>query len=505
VADFSAAVLIGEHGQDWHADLAWIDPAEGVCKQKRCGREEMHTQLADAVDRVLARGQIEFLQDLAPENGRACLHPIPPWLVVLPLAARGRTLGAIALDRGSTGRHSAPDDLTLVKDLARRSGIAIDNGRLYREVQEADRRKNEFLAMLAHELRNPLAPILNAVEILRLRGPGDETLQTQRELIDRQVRHMKRLLEDLLDVSRITRGKIQLRREPVDLADVLTQAIEASRPLIDSKAHQLSIRLPHKRVRVDADQTRLAQVFTNLLNNAAKYTDSGGQIRVEAEDPDCGTVRVRVSDTGIGMTPEVLAQAFELFTQADRSLARSQGGLGIGLTLVRSLVEMHGGRVQAFSEGPGKGTEIVVQLPVLPDWAPEKVVPPEEQKPLPTVAGSRILVVDDSMDAAKSLALLLRLAGHEVAVAHDGPTALKTADSFQPNLVILDIGLPGMDGYEVARLLRGQPPSPNLVLVALTGYGQEEDRRLSREAGFDHHLVKPVDPTELQRILVGST
>jgi PAS domain S-box-containing protein len=364
---------------------------------------------------------------------------------------------------------------------------------------EANRRKDEFLAMLAHELRNPLAPIRNAVQILRLEGSPDPGLQWARDVIDRNVGQMVRLVDDLLDVSRITRGKIRLHMEPVEMAAVVAQAAEISRPLIDARGHQLHVSLPDESVRVNGDATRLAQILANLLNNAAKYTDEGGQLWVTLERLQ-GEAVLRVRDTGVGLPAEMLDDVFDLFTQVERSSDRSQGGLGIGLTLVRRLVEMHNGRVEAFSEGPGRGSEFVVWLPAIT----EQSASPTTEADGMHVAGPlrrRVLAVDDNVDAVNSLAMLLEIIGHEVRTAHDGPAAIAAAKDYRPEIILLDIGLPGMDGYKVARHLRELPELAKSVLVAVTGYGQEEDRRRSAAAGFDHHLVKPVDPQTLTRLL----
>jgi two-component system CheB/CheR fusion protein len=389
--------------------------------------------------------------------------------------------------------------------LVRMAGIIIDitdRKRAEEALKEADRRKDEFLAMLAHELRNPLAPIVNAVHVLRLLDGDSGVLRQQRDLIERQVQQMRRLLDDLLDVSRITRGKVDLQRETTDLAVVLGGAVETSRPLLEAKQHVLTVALPSRPVLADADPTRLGQVFTNLLNNAAKYTDVGGRVWLTLEQDGPEAV-VRVRDTGVGMTADMLAAAFELFAQADRSLDRAQGGLGIGLTVARRLVEMHGGTLTAYSGGPGRGCEFVVRLPALP-------VGPEVPEPRCAAAPARapvrprrVLIVDDNRDAAESMALLLQLRGHDVRTAHDGPGGLAAADAFRPEVVLLDIGLPGMDGYEVARRLRRRPAGKGTLLVAVTGYGHEDDRRRSREAGFDHHLVKPTDPAAVADLLAG--
>jgi CheY-like chemotaxis protein len=400
---------------------------------------------------------------------------------------------------GPSGRTFAPADMSLAEDLAGRAAAALDNARLYRDVQEADRRKNEFLAMLAHELRNPLAPIRNAVEVMRLPGVAAPQLAWARGVIERQVQHMVRLVDDLLDVSRITRGKIRLQKEPVELTSVLARAVETSRPLIEERGHELTITPAGCPLWAQGDPVRLAQVVSNLLNNAAKYTEKGGRIWLSAAREE-GQAVLRVRDTGMGIPVEMLGSVFELFTQADRSLDRAHGGLGIGLTLVRQLVEMHQGSVEAHSDGPGKGSEFVVRLPLMAEPAPPDR-PGRSASAGPDGPSRRILIVDDHGDVAESLRTLLDLAGHQVAVAHDGAAALEAVASFRPEVVLLDIGLPGMDGYEVARRLRALPAGKALVLVATTGYGQLEDRSRSRAAGFDWHLVKPVDLEELSGVL----
>jgi two-component system CheB/CheR fusion protein len=370
--------------------------------------------------------------------------------------------------------------------------------RALHELREADRRKDEFLAMLSHELRNPLAPILNAVQVLDRVGPGDEEVTAKyRDVITRQVQHMKRLLDDLLDVSRVSQGKIQLRMEPLELGAVLLQAVDVSRPMIVEKRQELSLTLAQGPLSLDADPTRLVQVFANLLNNAAKYTDHGGHIALTVK-VEGGEAVVRVRDDGMGMTPELLAGAFDLFVQETRSLDRAQGGLGIGLTMVRTLVKMHGGSVRAFSEGPGRGSEFMVRLPL----SQGAEVPADRDASSVDTAPPRrlrVLVVDDNEDAARSIGYLLEMTGHEVTLAFDGPDALVLAAAAPPDLVLLDIGLPGMDGYTVAAQLRAAGHG-RATLVALSGYGQDEHLRRSREAGFDHHLVKPIDFAKLEKI-----
>ena len=381
-------------------------------------------------------------------------------------------------------------------------GTLVDDDervRALQELREADRRKDEFLAMLSHELRNPLAPILNAVDIMDRAGPGDpEVTSRYHAVIGRQVQHMKRLLDDLLDVSRVSQGKIQLRKEPLELGALLLQAVDVSRPMIVDKRQELSLTLAHGPLRLEADPTRLVQVFVNLLNNAAKYTDEEGHIALSVRCEN-GVAVVRVRDDGMGMSAEILAQAFDLFVQDTRSLDRAQGGLGIGLTMVRTLVKMHGGSVRAYSEGPGSGSEFVVTLPLLPDG---EIPMARDSGAKGAVSGGplRVLVVDDNEDAARAIGFLLEMTGHQVAIVFDGPAALEAAASAPPDLVLLDIGLPGMDGYAVAAGLRAAGHA-HATLVALSGYGQDEHLRRSKDAGFDHHMVKPIDFEQIEKII----
>jgi signal transduction histidine kinase len=370
-----------------------------------------------------------------------------------------------------------------------------------RELTEADHRKDQFLAMLAHELRNPLATIRNAVQVMRHLSPNDAHLEWE-QMVERHVQHLSRMVDDLLDVSRFTTGKITLQKEPTDLAAVAARALQAIRPAVEERGQELSCALPPERLPVEGDPVRLAQVLTNLLNNAAKYTPEQGRIWLTAGREN-GEAVVKVRDTGIGMAADLLAHVFDPFTQADRTLDRAQGGLGIGLTLVKSLVELHGGHVHAFSAGPGQGSEFMVRLPLMTKPLPLPEDPDEDDRESAPGPARRILVVDDIVDSAESLAVLLRLQGHEVKVAYDGTTALAAAQAAPPEVVLLDIGLPGMDGYQVARRLRQQPALRKTLVVALTGYGQEEDRRRCQEAGIDQHLVKPVNLTTLNRLLAG--
>jgi signal transduction histidine kinase len=385
-------------------------------------------------------------------------------------------------------------------------------------LKEADRHKDEFLAMLAHELRNPLAPIHNAIELMRMKPLNDPQLNWARDVIARQLTSLTRLVDDLLDVSRITRGKINLTRQLVDLEALISRAVETVHPLFDEQKHQLTLELPEPGVKVFGDPTRLTQAIANVLGNAAKYTDQGGQILVSATVRDAD-VAISISDNGIGIRPEMLPHVFELFTQLDRDDGRTQGGLGIGLALVQRLVQMHGGNVSAASAGPGKGSEFVIRLPLLRaadepvETKPELIVEAHRTAsematvvtPLVAANGAhmarRILIADDNNDALESLATLLQLSGHEVFTATNGGTALQSVERHLPEVVLLDIGMPLLDGYEVAKRIRAQPWGQRITLVALTGWGQDSDRRRSREAGFDSHLVKPLDLETLTDLL----
>ena len=366
-------------------------------------------------------------------------------------------------------------------------------------LRETDKRKDEFLAMLAHELRNPLAPIRNAVEYLRMRAEADPSVRWSHDVIDRQVDHLTRLVDDLLDVNRITRGRLEIRRERSDLGEILRCAVDTIQAAIQERGQGLHVSLPAEPVWMNADVVRMTQVFLNLLDNASKFTPEGGSIWITAERAGDHAI-VRLKDTGAGITPEELPQLFQMFYQIRRSTAGTQGGLGIGLALVRLLVELHGGTVEAMSEGYDRGSEFVVRLPALADAAApgwKDVAEPGEQ----AVVARRVLVVDDNVDSAESLAMLLRLGGHEIETAYDGIQAVESAERFKPDLILLDIGLPRLDGYDAAVRIRERTNGRGVVLVAVTGWGQDEDRRRTREAGFDAHLTKPVDMAALSRLL----
>jgi PAS domain S-box-containing protein len=366
-------------------------------------------------------------------------------------------------------------------------------------LKAADHRKNEFLATLAHELRNPLAPIRNSLHILRMAGTDDPSAARVQEMLERQVNHMSRLVDDLLDVARITNGRIDLRSEPVELASLIRGAVEVSKPLIDVANHRLAMTLPPRPITVKGDAVRLTQVIANLLNNAAKYMEPGGQIWITATS-EGEEALISVRDTGIGIAPEMLPQVFQMFMQADRDGKHTQGGLGVGLALAKQLIEMHGGRIEGHSKGKGQGSEFVIRLPLAEQQLPatDDVSTTDD---LNQTRSSNVLIVDDNKDAAHSLGLLLRMLGHDVQTANDGPSALEVLESYHPRVVLLDLGMPGMDGYEVARQARELPQCKHSIFVALTGWGQEEDRQRTRDAGFDHHLLKPVNLGALKVLL----
>ena len=371
----------------------------------------------------------------------------------------------------------------------------MENARLYSAIQEADRRKNEFLAMLAHELRNPLAPIRNAVHIMQGPDVATPTMNWARDVISRQADHMARLIDDLLDVSRIVQGKVVVKPEKLSLASLIERSAESSMPKMEARSQQLVLELPQEPVVVDGDSVRLAQVLSNLINNAAKFSPANSRILLKASF-DGGQVEILVKDEGSGIDPAFLPHIFDLFAQADQSLDRSQGGLGIGLTLVKHLVELHGGSVEARSEGVGRGTEVTVRLPgrlAEADQIPIAPIVARKSAVSAPTTPSRILVVDDLMASAETLMTLLEMEGFEVKVANEGMSALQIAQDFRPDVVLLDIGLPGMNGFEVAHQLRNHPTSRDALLIALTGYGEAESRNRSAQAGFDFHMVKPAD------------
>jgi signal transduction histidine kinase/CheY-like chemotaxis protein len=466
-----------------------------------------------------ADGALRWLGEQRPkpwaELRRAYLERAPVWptppscFVALPLIIGPRTLGAVAFEL----EHACevePGARALFFDLVRPLALALDRARLYEiarqeceRAEEANRAKDEFLAILGHELRNPLAPILTALELMRTRS-GDVALE-ERGVIERQLHHMVRLVDDLLDVARITRGALRLSRSRVELACAVEKAIEMASPMLDARAHRLSVSVPPKGLLVDIDVHRIAQAIANLLMNAAKYTPPGGNIELSASAREGdGHALLQVRDDGIGIESALLGKIFDPFVQRQQALDRSHGGLGLGLTIAQRLVELHGGAMSAASPGAGRGSTFTIDLELAAPRALEPGAGPESKQPrssLPLARAVRVLVVDDNIDAAEMLAEALRIHGHVVGVAHDGPTALALAGELHPDLALLDIGLPVMDGFDLAQRLKLSlaPHAPKFV--AITGYGQPSDRVRSRQAGFDEHLVKPVDLARLNAIV----
>jgi PAS domain S-box-containing protein len=470
---------------DFAQSLAAVDPKDaapavgdvaGVCRTNRA--------LRLARDELDARG-------LPPGD-----RPRRGWLAAPFVGRGGRNLGLIQVFDRRDGPFTDSDEAVLVQ-LAHIASVALENARLYAALREQDRRKDEFLALLAHELRNPLAPIRNGLQVMRL-SEDLAVRERSQQIMDRQLGHMVRLIDDLLDVSRISRNKMELRRAPVELADVIASAVETARPPIDAAGHHLELALPPGPVVLDADLTRLAQVFSNLLTNSAKYTPPRGHIRLTAERRGDEVV-VAVRDDGIGIPADALPTIFDMFSQVDGSLERSRGGLGIGLALVKGLVEMHGGTVVAESDGPGRGSTFTVRLPA-GAGRPRPAPAPGPRDPPP---GRRILAVDDNQDVAVTMATMLELLGHDVRVAHDGVEAVALAEEFRPELVLMDVGMPRLNGYDATRRIRAQPWGAGITVVALTGWGQEDDRARSRAAGCDGHLVKPVSLPDLEQLIAG--
>jgi PAS domain S-box-containing protein len=506
-ADWCSVCLPDETGMLQQLAVAHVDPAKvrlaeaarqrwppdpdapgGVYQAFRTGRSVLVQETSEPMLRQAIKDEEHF--QLLTQLG------LKSYMCV-PLQVRGKTIGVINFVAAESGRRYTAADLALAEDLARRAAIASENAQLYASLREEARRKDEFLAMLAHELRNPLAPIRSGLDVLAILGTDPEILNT----MQRQVEHLVRLVDDLLDVSRIMRGRIELRQESAELQAIAQRAVDSVLPLVEQHHQQLTVSMPPEPIRFQADAVRLTQVIGNLLNNASKYTPDGGRIELRAEaHPEQLTIVVR--DSGIGIAPEVLPQIFELFTQDQRTIDRSQGGLGIGLTVVRSLIEMHGGTVDAYSEGSGRGSEFTVRLPIRREWSETAERTPVITAGMSSVAAMKILVVDDNVPAAEMLRRLLQNLGpHQVYLAHDGVAALAAAKQHVPELILLDIGLPLLDGFEVARQLRQDRQFDRVKVVAVTGYGTAADRRRSFDAGFDEHLVKPPAIAALQQIL----
>ena len=502
LADACQLVLYDSNRELWYAPLLRDKASPEKANSRSNARiEQVSPSLAKSVREAIESGHAqsvpaEFVTNAPDLNGRK------NWsnLIVAPLIARDCPLGALVCCLQGSRRRFEPADIALIENLASRAATAIDNAQLYQTIREGERRKDEFLAMLGHELRNPLAAISNAGELTKLLDANDPTFDESLQIIRQQASLMKRLVDDLLDVSRITSGRVQLQKNIVDAGETLSRVAESNGPLFTSRGHKLHLNVPQTPVLVKADPCRLEQILSNLLVNAAKYTDPGGEIwfGVGREENE---VVFRVRDSGIGIGPDLLPNVFDLFAQANRSLHRAEGGLGIGLTIVRGLTELHGGRVSATSEGFGRGAEFVVCLPALVDTRLEPAIDrsgtPEHANGQPR----RILVVEDQPALSRVTVALLQKLGHEVRAAADGPEALVAVKEYHPEVVLLDIGLPGMDGYEVARCLRTEMGNAAPLLVAMTGYGQHEVNRHACRVEFDHHLVKPADMGALKQLL----
>jgi signal transduction histidine kinase/DNA-binding response OmpR family regulator len=499
LADACQLVLYDVNKDIWFAHVSSDDSAQkGKVSSSHSRIERVHPRLADAVREAVENGHAQAIEPEVIQNAPD-LGPRRKWCsaVVVPLVARDTPLGAIVCC--AARRQFEPADLALIENLAGRAATALDNAQLFQTIRDGERRKDEFLAMLGHELRNPLAAITNAGELTKLLEPGEATFDEALEIIRQQASLMKRLVDDLLDVSRITSGRVQLQKSHVDVAEIITRVAEANDALFSSRGHTLHLDTPHEETSLEADPYRLEQILSNLLVNAAKYTDSGGEIWFSAkrEGPD---VVFRVRDSGIGIGPDLLPNVFDLFAQANRSLHRAEGGLGIGLTIVRGLTELHGGRVSVTSGGFGRGAEFVVALPAEAQ-APKRIVAAPPLVHEKTAQPRRVLVVEDQPALSRVTVALLEKMGHEVRSAADGPEALLAVREYNPEVVLLDIGLPGMDGYEVARCLRSEMGNDAPLLVAMTGYSQHEVSRHARKAEFDHHLVKPADMGTLRELL----
>ena len=501
LADCALVALQDERGQLARVKLArdcgGAPPPSGVV----VGEIEP-IDLGDTVVRALA------LRETLRLPGPLCFQGLPAdcavlepvyEAVVFPMYVGERAFGALVLGLCSP-RSLEAAEMALAKEVVSRAVIALENATLYEAIQDADRRKNEFLAMLAHELRNPLAPIRNAVHVLQRGGATEKNVTWSSEVIGRQVDHLATLVDDLLDVSRIARGKVMVNRDPLRLSEVIDHALETSRPMLEKRRHHLVVQMPREEVFFNGDLVRLAQVLSNLLNNAAKFTPTGGHITLDAT-LNGSALRISVKDNGMGIDPQLLPHVFDLFTQGDQTLDRSEGGLGIGLTLVKHLVELHGGRVEAISGGRDCGAEFAFTLPEVTVAASTVEEAALRGVEAPNGNFARVLVVDDVPASAESLSRLLEIEGHRVATAGDGDAALATAASFRPDVIVLDIGLPGKSGFEVAAELRASGAHADTLLVALSGYGGQEDRERGARAGFSHYLVKPADIPTLLSII----
>jgi len=499
VADSAALLLQSDERRDARVSCCELEAARPI--HTECGLDEIPAPVRSALSSAMGSGAASRDAMITPLRGRS---------VAVPLIIGERSMGALWV-RLSTDDESE----ALLHELASHAALAFENARLYQSLQvevaerqeaqallqDANRRKDEFLAMLSHELRNPLAPIRNAAEVIRLYAAQDSKLSWATDVTERQVGHLTRLIDELLDVSRISQGKIVLQTQPLDLLEVISQSVETIRPIIDLRRHQLTLSLPKGPLYLRGDFARLSQVVSNLLHNAAKYTDDGGLIQLSVT-VDQGEATIAVRDNGIGIEPGLLPKVFDLFEQGDRSLDRSQGGLGVGLTLAQRLVQLHNGRIAAASAGKGLGSEFRVVLPCLTEVkqgaAGEEA---GDANAAVVTSGRRVLVVDDNVDAAQTVAVFLELAGHQVKAVTDGMVALACVPEYLPDVIVLDIGLPGIDGFQLAERFRASEHTKRALLIGVTGYGQDSDRARAREAGFDHYLIKPADPSQLARLI----
>jgi PAS domain S-box-containing protein len=526
---FSKIQVVEERnvGRVWSfRDITQQIRAEEELRQQREWFEVTLSSIGDAVITTDTEAKVTFLNPMAEmmtgwKTSEACGQPLEkifniinedsrkPAKSPVEIVLRDGIVVGLANHTALIGKdgteRSIEDSAAPIRDASGRISGAVmvfhdvtQRRRAERALKEADQRKDQFLAMLAHELRNPLVPIRNGLQILNLAGNNPAMAENARSIMDQALNQMVRLVDDLLDVSRITTGKLKLRKERVELATVVQSAVDTSRPLIEEQGHKLIITLPAASILLDADPTRLAQVFSNLLNNAAKYSEQGGHITLSAEQK-ADEVIVRVTDRGIGIPADHLPRIFQLFAQVETASDRSQGGLGIGLSLVKGLIEMHGGKIEAHSEGPGRGSEFVARLPMISaEPISGSYTAKEDDESASPAAKYRILIVDDNRLSSDSTATALGLMGHELATARDGIEGIERAQTFRPDVILLDIGLPEVNGFETARRIREQPWGKNIFLIAVTGYGQEEDRRRSLQAGFNYHLVKPLSFSELK-------
>ncbi len=506
-ADWSLLDLLNQNGTDSptvavHADRegqALLDRlTEVIGTNHEAGEiaaEVIHSAKPRLISNIIDPG------DLFGEGTSGIIEALNPQsLICTPLVVQDRVLGVLWLVYSDSHRRFHEKDLAFAERIGQRAAIAIENARVYAAVRETDRRKDEFLAMLAHELRNPLAPVRSGLAILKDDNADPILAGKAIATMERQVEHMVRLVDDLLDLSRVMRGKITLHRKRVSLDSIIERALELVQPLIESRQHELVVNLPPAKVSLDVDEARITQILANLLTNSAKYTDPGGHIWLQC-DVENDELAMRVRDDGIGIDLKMLPHVFGLFQQVESSLDRSHGGLGIGLTLVRTLTEMHDGTVSAHSDGLGRGSEFMVRLPIAEVTQQSKSGRTGETQSGQKNTGLRIFVVDDNVDAADMLSALLQLDGHQVATANDGRVALQTAGDFGPDVIVLDIGMPGMNGYEVAQEFRRRGQFRQTLIIAVTGFGQDMDRQRALDAGFDHHLVKPVAPHEIREVL----